>query len=237
MLKHLFIILLFSTLVGQLFSQKTAEFGLMMGRSYYLGEVNPTTHWGDQVGSFTYGAVFRYNLNYRYSLKAMIAKTELTGNDENSDLLFNQSRKATFTTPLTDFSGTIEFNFLPYKIGERDHRFSPYLATGFGYMRYDPDAAINGEDVVDEDVSESDKSSAITFLFGPGIKLNVGRKMSLNFEWIFRKSGADDIDGLPNLTEDLVEVGKIYDNDWVVVSGFMLTYKITNEGTCPQYGF
>jgi len=36
---------------------------------------------------------------------------------------------------------------------------------------------------------------------------------------------------------DVFESGKTYDNDWFVVSGFMLTYKITREGPCPVYNF
>ena len=51
------------------------------------------------------------------------------------------------------------------------------------------------------------------------------------------KSGYDLIDGLENRVEDVFESGKSYDNDWFVVSGFLLTYKITDEGPCPVYNF
>ena len=57
--------------------QKTAELGVMLGRSYYLGEVNPKTHWGNGVGSFSYGALLRYNLNERYSLKLGLAPASI----------------------------------------------------------------------------------------------------------------------------------------------------------------
>lgn len=211
-------------------AQKTAEFGLMLGRSYYLGEVNPKTHWGDGVGSLAYGAIFRYNLNKRYSLKLNLNRTTLEGDDEAREYSFNRNRKALFETRLTEIATTIEFNFLPYKVGERDKAFSPYLFVGPTYYWYNPSTTINGAEVVTE---EAEESNGWAFAFGPGIKLNIGRKMSLNLEWGFRKTANDLLDGLPNREFEIFEQGKEYDDDWYVISGFMLTYKLTDEGPCP----
>lgn len=215
-------------------AQKTAEFGLLLGRAYYLGEINPETHWGNGVGNFSYGAIFRYNLNDRYSLKLNLNRTELSGDDEAADLLFNLDRKAAFDTKLTELSGSIEFNFLPYKIGKRDRAFSPYLFTGFSYFWYNPSTTISGSPAIG---SEGGRGRGLAFLFGPGLKLNIGRKMSLNLEWGFRKTPTDQLDGLPNRQFDLFESGKNYDNDWYVISAFMLTYKITKESACPMQNF
>lgn len=214
--------------------QKTAEFGLLLGRAYYIGELNPETHLGNGVGSLSYGALFRYNLNERYALKLNLNRTKLTGSDVSTDLLFNKSRKAEFETNLTDLSANIEFNFLPYKLGDRTKPFTPYLFTGFSYYWYDPSTTINSSEVV---TSEANKGRGLAFAFGPGIKLNLGRKMSLTFEWGFRKTSNDLIDGLPNVYEDFYEQGKKYDNDWYVISAFMLTYKLTDEGPCPMMDF
>lgn len=215
-------------------AQKTAELGILLGRSYYLGEINPKTHMGNGVGSFCFGALFRYNLNDRYSLKLNLNRAKLTGDDLESEFLFNQGRKAQFETKLTELTATIEFNFLPYKLGSRDKAFSPYLFTGFSYYWYNPSTTVNGTEVV---TSESLKESGVAFAFGPGIKLNMGRKISLNLEWGFRKTFTDYLDGLPNLANDIFEQGKDYNNDWYVISGFMFTYKITDEGPCPAMNF
>ena len=120
--------ILISTLLG--FSQKTAELGVFIGRSYYLGELNPRTHWGNGVGSFTYGGVFRYNLNERYTLKSSIIRTTLSARDEWESFHFNTQRLASFENTITEFAGEIEFNFLPYKMGDKRHFFSPYLFVG-----------------------------------------------------------------------------------------------------------
>lgn len=218
--------------ISPLFSQpKTAELGILLGRSYYLGEINPRTHWGKGVGSFAYGGLFRYNLNDRYSLKLGLSRTELSAEDVEQEYLFNRARKAEFNTKLTDLAATIEFNFLPYKLGDREKPFSPYLFTGFAYYWYNPATSIDGRDVVTE---EAENGRGLAFVFGPGLKLNLSRKIGLNFEWGFRKTFIDELDGLPNFTNEIIEQGKEYNNDWYVISGFILTFKITDEGPCPS---
>ena len=226
-----FILCFFST---QGISQKSFELGPFVGRSYYLGELNPKTHVGNGVGNLSFGGILRYNLNKRYSLKASIIRTKLSAEDIETEFPFNQQRNAAFESNLTDLSANIEFNFLPYAIGDKKHFFSPYLFTGFSYFFYNPTTTINGVEVPDE---SDGRRSSLALAFGPGIKVNLGRKISFAIEWGFRKTFIDDLDGLPNTTEDLLEQGKEYDNDWYVLSGIMLTYKITNTGPCPMQNF
>jgi opacity protein-like surface antigen len=235
-MKHLsfFTFLLVTFLTLNLKAQKTTEFGILLGRSYYLGEINPTTHYGDGVGSFTYGATFRYNLNKRYSLKATLAKTTLQAEDRFSDLEFNQARMAKFENNLTDFATTIEFNFLPFSLDSRQDFFSPYLFVGLNLYRSKPSTTINEVEV---NQGEIEAVTKMAYLFGPGLKLSVGRKLHLSFEWGFRKTSDDAIDGLPNRMNEVYELGKNYDNDWYVMSNFMLTYKLTDLGPCPAYNF
>jgi len=235
-MKRAFFSILFFAAIGSspLMAQKTTELGILLGRSYYLGELNPSTHFGRETGSFNYGIAFRYNLNKRYSLKATLAQTELKAADENIDFLFNEARNASFTNLVRDFAANIEFNFLPYAIGDKKHSFSPYLFVGFNIYRSKPKTLINGNEVIGETV---DKTINMAYSFGPGVKLNVGRKVSLSFEWGFRKTANDYIDGLPNRRNEIFEMGKEYNNDWFVSSNFMLTYRLTNLGPCPVYNF
>lgn len=166
--KSVLLTLLFFALGSTIiFAQKTTEFGLFLGRSYYNGEINPTTHWGNGVGSFTYGGAFRYNLNKRYSLKATLVQTKLSAEDELADIQFNTFRKASFETKLTEFAGTIEFNFLPYQTGDKKHFFSPYLFVGFSIYKYKPSVSIEGPLSSKEDLS--DGGTKLAMPFGPGI--------------------------------------------------------------------
>lgn len=216
-------------------AQKTTEFGFFLGRSYYLGEINPKQHIGEGVGSLAYGAVFRYNLNKRYSLKASLIRGALKGDDLETEFPFNNSwRKASFESKLTEFSGQIEFNFLPYETGDKKHFISPYLFIGMAIYNYEPSTSIDGQELNEP---ENEAATKVSYPFGPGIKLSFSSRLSLSLEWGFRKTSNDAIDGLPNRVADFYEVGKTYDNDWYVLSGFMLTYKLTRVGPCPAYNF
>lgn len=213
-------------------AQKTAELGILAGRSYYLGELNPNTHYGNETGSLTYGAIFRYNLNKRYSLKATLSRTTLTAKDINNDLLFNQARKAEFENEITELATSIEFNFLPYAIGDKEDFFTPYLFVGLNLFKSSPEAYLDGSEITGETINNE---TLLAYSFGPGVKVNLGSRFSLAFEWGFRKTGSDQLDGLPNFINETYELGKDYDNDWFVSSVFMLTYRITDLGSCPGY--
>ena len=221
-------------LIFHVFSQKTTELGLFLGRSYYIGEMNPKTHLGNGVGSVAIGGVFRLNLNQRYALKASLIKGKLKGNDETVDFQFNKARNAHFQSSLTEFSTQIEFNFLPYETGDSKFIFSPYLFIGASVYRYAPETTLNDIEVT---APESESATKVAMPFGPGLKLSIGNRLSLAFEWGFRKTSNDAIDGLPNRLLDIYELGKNYDNDWYVVSGFMLTYKLNRISSCPAYNF
>ena len=216
------------------YSQKTTEFGFILGRSYYNGEMNPKTHLGNGVGSIAYGLVFRYNLNERYSLKASVIRGKLTGQDSKSDFGFNRVRNAAFESRLTEFSGQIEFNFLPYETGHSKHFFTPFLFVGAAGYQYAPETIIDG---VENEGKEVAGGTKFAMPFGLGMKLSAGNKLNLNFEWGFRRISNDSIDGLPNRFAEIYELGKTYDSDWYSIAGFSLTFKLTRVGPCPVYRF
>ena len=105
---------------------------------------------------------------------------------------------------------------------------------GISYFNFDNSIQVN---VFSPQPIDESGGGNLAMPFGPGFKLNVFRKMSLAFEWGFRRTGTDLIDGLENRLNEDFETGKTYDNDWYVVSGFMLTYKLTRVGPCPVYNF
>lgn len=230
-----FLITAILLLGSQIIAQRTTEFGIMLGRAYYLGELNPKTHWGNNVGSFAYGGVFRYNLNQRYSLKASFLRSKVSASDEVTEFSFNNTfRKASFESTINDLSGQIEFNFMPYETGDKDFFFSPYVFVGIS--AYNTSTSTDFEGVVQPN-QELNDGIQWALPFGPGFKLSLGQKVSLAFEWGFRKTSNDFIDGNPNRFSEIYEFGKEYDNDWYVMTGFMLTYRLTRVGPCPVYHF
>lgn len=231
-------LIFFLLLVGlRAFSQKAApktwELGVLIGRSYYSGELNPKTHVGNEVGNLAFGALARYNINRRYSLRGGLNFGGLNAEDENVELPFNQYRMASFESRFTEVHVLLEFNFMPYEIGEPSFPFSPYLYVGPGFFFNNVDFYQEGLSEDSEEGEEEDKSTAkLTLPFGLGFKLNIGQRLALNLEWGFRKAG-DEIDGLPNVLENGNQNGKSYNKDWYSVAGIVITYSLSKKGPCP----
>ncbi len=219
---------------GLLFSQKITELGLFVGKGNYNGELNPTNQFSNESGSLAIGGVFRYNLNPRYALKGSVLLTEIKGNDEIADLVFGQMRKASFESNLLEISGQIEFNFMEYEIGEQSRGFSPFIFVGLSAFRYNP-TTIQDEEFI-RSSSDEDNTWALALPFGIGVKVNLLKRLGLSAEWGFRKTGKDNLDGLPNtnLERLLYENGKDYDNDWYSLIGVSLNYRLTKKNSCPS---
>jgi len=226
-LTFLFVVTLLTAVLAQ---KKSVEFGPFVGRSYYIGELNPKKQLGGGVGQLSYGALFRWNLNPRYSWRFSLFRAKVAAEDEVEDLLFNQFRNASFEGNITEFSTQIEFNFLPYQMGDKKYFFAPYLFAGLSAFSIESTARIENFETLP---APSNGGINFAFPFGLGFKFNIGKRLTLSTEWGFRKTSIDTIDDLPNEFEELFELGKSYDNDWFVISGFALTYKLNKQGPCP----
>ncbi len=226
------VILLFFVL--SVSAQKIPELGFFVGKSNYNGELNPTNQFSNDAGSLAIGGIFRYNLNPRYALKASLLISEIKGDDRIADLEFGGMRKASFESNLLELSGQIEFNFMEYEMGQRSRAFSPFIFVGLAAFRYNP-TTIQDEEKI-RSSNDEDNSWGVALPFGVGIKVNLIRRLGLSAEWGFRKSGKDDLDGLPNTNIERLffENGKEYDNDWYSVIGFSLNYRLTKKNSCPS---
>ncbi len=233
-MKYIFSVLfigLFFSATGQ---KKVPELGIFVGKGNYNGELNPTQQFSNESGSLAIGGVFRYNLNPRYALKASVLFTEIKGSDEIADLEFGQMRKASFESNLLELSGQIEFNFLEYEIGNSTRAFSPYLFVGVSTFRYNPTTVQDEEEI--RSASEEDNTWGVALPFGIGMKVNLFGRLGLSAEWGFRKTGKDDMDGLPTINPErlLFENAKSYDNDWYSIIGASLNYRLTKKNSCPS---
>ena len=65
-------------------SSQTLELGLFGGGSYYLGELNTAYHFNETQLAF--GALARFNLNPRWSLKGSWYRGQVQGDDNSGAL-------------------------------------------------------------------------------------------------------------------------------------------------------
>jgi len=203
-------------------AQRNANFGLIGGVSYYMGDVNPSRHFYNP--SYALGALYRININPRYAIRGNAYYTTLSGSDSDFPNLKNpdnyrEINPVTFTTSLLDMNLQGEFNFKPFTPNVGKFNYTPYVSAGIGFtMALSTDAGAGHH---------------LTFPFGIGAKLNLSKKISTGIEWSFRKTFTDLIDGQENPTS---VQSVIHNNDWYSYLGVFITYKFFNYADdCPAY--
>lgn len=199
-------------------AQRNANFGVIGGISYYMGDINPSRHFYNP--SYAIGAIYRINLNTRYAIRLNGYYTTLSGSDNDFDWL-NPDRPfqpVTFSTSLFDMNLQGEFNFLPFTPNVGKFNYTPYVSLGLGFTMA---------------LSNTDASHHMTFPFGLGLKMNLSKRISTGIEWSFRKTFTDLVDG----TENATGIQSVFhNNDWYNYLGVFITYKFFNFATeCPAY--
>ncbi len=216
-----------------LYAQKTLEGGLLLGGTYYLGEINSSTQFHSIEPAA--GLFVRQNLNKRWAIRASFTAGALSADDQFFSSKYQKMRNIHFNTPILEMIAQAEFNFLPYKLGSKRYTspFTPYLASGIGFLL----------------AGNSINPYNITIPLSVGMKWSVSKKLELGMEWSFRKTFSDYLDNLSGKQYDLTTMKTsskpkykqnafYYDKDWYSFVGVFITYKIFQSGSpCKAYDF
>jgi hypothetical protein len=183
------------------------EVGLILGTSYYLGDLN-TTHFNQS--SATAGLVIRKNIDKRFVYKAEVMYLNLKSDERQSSDTIALNRGLHFRSPIYELSGQIEFNFLPYQSGNPLYTWTPFVYTGISIFSFNPQAEnINGEWVdlqelgtegqgttTEFDGNTRSKYSLIQFAIpiGGGLKIAVNENFNIVLEYGARKTFTDYLD-------------------------------------------
>ena len=132
--QRLLIIILLAGTVPTLWAQEYKyEIGGMAGGAFYMGDANKNTIFKGMNPAV--GAVFRYNINFRWALKANLMWGQVSGKTEGMENVFPNNAQTSFNRSIMELGGQAEFNFFPYS-DKFDYagakRFSP-LGVGMKY--------------------------------------------------------------------------------------------------------
>ena len=183
------------------------EVGLLLGTSYYLGDLN-TTHFNQS--SATAGLVIRKNIDKRFVYKAEVMYVNIKSDERQSSDTIALDRGLHFRSPIYELSGQIEFNFLPYQSGNPLYTWTPFVYTGISIFSFNPQAEnINGEWVdlqelgtegqgttTEFDGNTRSKYSLIQFAIpiGGGLKIAINENFNIVLEYGARKTFTDYLD-------------------------------------------
>lgn len=188
------------------FSQgfKTAsEFGFFGGGSYYVGDLNPTKHFVHSKPAF--GAIFRYNLTTRYSLRFTAKYGNVYANDSDADDPFQVQRNLSFYSDILELAFGVELDLFKYRINDMKYPISPYFFYEIAYFKMNPTADLNGEDYALQSLGTEGQGTAlndknpyrlnqISIPLGIGLKFNLKARLAVSIEYGIRKTFTDYLD-------------------------------------------
>ena len=197
MKKRIFSISVFFILMSGVVYSQALETGIFAGASYYLGDINPGTHF-DQ-GLFSTGALLRYSKGDRWAYRFNLLFGQVQASDQLRKAVDN--RNLAFSSKITEISGVVEFHFLPYEMGSKDHRYTPYIFGGIGMFFFNPKY---GQYNLRDYGTEGQKIGymgrtpyalqSLTIPFGIGFKYSLTERISIAAEWGMRKTFTDYLD-------------------------------------------
>ncbi|MGE0561602.1 MAG: DUF6089 family protein [Flavobacteriales bacterium] len=207
-----------------------SEIGVLLGTSYYLGELNTSNPFLNKPRP-AIGVLFRRNLNKRYALRYGFNYGMLSATDEYTSLEWNNFRKVSFSTSVMEASILLEFNFLPYQINNYNTSpFTPFVFIGLAAFRVSPEVRYHNSNTT----VGSKSIIAPSVPFGVGVKFDFVRNIGLNIEWGIRKTFTDEVDGLSGTYSNGYQLSNSQNNDWYSFAGITLNYKIlTKTDRCP----
>ncbi len=225
-MKRLIIIFfLFFFSIPFIHAQTTTDIGVIGGASYYMGDINHKKQFYSPGPA--YGGILRYNINPRHSVRITVMQATVSGNDLDFDNAFQQARKHSFESHLTEISGVFEFNFFEYTAYQDYKDITPVVNAGISFT------------VIQEQTS----IPKLALPFGLGFRFRISDYLSAGFDWGFRKTFTDDIDNLkaPYFGESSIYYQKqknyTHSDDWYSYGAFFLTFTIDGtRGECHAYG-
>lgn len=201
------------------------EIGGALGTSFYLGDANKTKFY--QHPGIAGGALYRYNINFHWAVKANLLTGTVSGNTADANDVFPLAQQAVFKRAFIDLGGQIEFNFLPFsdKFSYRNAKpYTPYIFTGAGTTLATGDNLFFNANIP----------------IGIGFKYKIRERLNFGFEFSMRKLFGDDFDVTEkNAGWDLdapygIKSSFLKNQDWYSLTMVFLTWDfgLRNDPCC-----
>lgn len=188
---------------AQLF-KPNSEIGFKSGISYYTGDLN-SSHFNFTTPAA--GLIIRRNIDRRFSVKAEILILNIKADDRTSEDLIRLNRGLHFRSSIQELSSQIEFNFLPYEVGNLLYNWSPYLFSGISIYNFNPQAensigewvdlqplGTEGQGTTAYPTRKKYSRTQISVPMGGGVKLSLSKTLNLILSFSARKTYTDYLD-------------------------------------------
>lgn len=243
-----------------------SELGVLLGGSYYIGDLNRFGHF---KGTQPAGSLFyRYNINSRVTFRANVSYGNVVGDDAWSKEPEMANRNLNFRSNIFEFGAGVEFHYMPFQMGNKRYRGTAYFLAQLALFRMNPKTMHDGEWVNLQPLGTEGQGSSLnakghyslfqmSIPIGLGVKLALGKRVSIGVEYGIRKTFTDHLDDvkadsfvdptelaivngplaatLSNRSLDGSRFGKrgtSATKDWYAFFGLTLTVKLGNPEKC-----
>ena len=216
-MKKIFLAIIFLSISFFANSQKlNIEPGIILGTSYYLGDVNHSKQFYSP--GFTFGLAFRQSFNKHYAVKLNLLRAKISGNDADFHNVYQQTRNHSFSNNIYEIGLQGEFNFLEFNSKIRKSA-APYITAGLALA-----------------ISNSFQTFSLAIPMGIGYKYSPTKRLTLSGEWIFRNTNTDNLDLLLPSEIFSKQITNNNNNDWYSIAGITITYNFESDKKwCPAY--
>lgn len=186
-------------------AQNVPEIGLMLGGSYYLGDLNPYKHFNNTnfAGTFFYRDKIANNDQLTFRFHISYGSVEAYDSESLDPALVN--RNLSFKSRILEIGPVLEINFIPYEIGSDKRPFTPYMFIGLNYFKMNPMGQYDGDWIELQSLGTegqgtefSDKKlynlNQLSIPLGLGMKFNMTERWAIGFEYGIRKTFTDYLD-------------------------------------------
>ncbi|MFV0346194.1 MAG: DUF6089 family protein [Bacteroidales bacterium] len=225
-LKKLILLILLTCTYCVYGQKRSLDVGAFVGMSSYFGDLTSVDHFADPLPN-TGGVLLRYNVHTRFACRLNYNYTGL-----NVEGAFNGAGYS-FSKNINDINVSAEVNYLRFRTGGKEHRWTSYVGLGVGVMSYnyyyDPAMLILLTPHPDYmpptptpyESSEMPIYVPVTF----GIKADVSKTLTIGAEIVVKKMFASTLDDLLNPI-GFEGASSMHNNDIIPVFGIHISYKL-----------
>lgn len=241
-----------------------SELGFIFGGTYYLGDLNQFSQFKNT--HLAGGLIYRYNVHSRLSLRANFIYGKVSASDTESKSDFQKERNLSFSSDIYELGFGVEFNYFPFQLGHDRYKGTAYLMAELGIFRMNPKAFYGGSEVELKSLGTEGQGTSLNsrsyysltqvcIPLGVGVKLSLGDRVGINFEFGIRKTFTDYLDdvradtyvdptvlesengplsaAISNLSGNQYgQRGNSLTKDWYVFSGMMITFRLGSPSKC-----
>jgi outer membrane protein OmpA-like peptidoglycan-associated protein/opacity protein-like surface antigen len=230
LLTTLFFALFFAQFVQAQETAKPLEIGVALGTMGYQGDVNENLLAKTNEMNAAGGIFIRKYFNNNFAVRGSLMAGKITGTDLNfSDIPWRKQRAYSFTSPVTEVMGQLEWHLLGNQKTDKNKGFLPYLFGGIGVISTNPKATFNPTwdtkvtSVANLNADKTDGAGQKTRFgvnAGGGVNFPFGTNWSVGAELSMRSAFTDYFDGISKTANPDKQ-------DWYLFGALNLAYRFS----------